>query len=53
MKVLSLTSHHEVHDPVNNIKKINEFSWTMTELKILIGNFLDEVVKGLPILQNF
>ena len=33
IKVLSLTTQQEVHDPVNTIKRINEFSWTMTKLK--------------------
>ena len=45
IKVLSLTTKQEVHDPVNNIKRINEFSWTMTKLKILIPNSLDESSK--------
>ena len=43
IKTLSLTTQKKVHDPVNTIKRINEFSWTKTKLKILI----------LPILQNF
>ena len=47
IKVLSLTTKQEVHDPVNNIKRINEFSWTMTKLKILIPNSLDESSKWL------
>ena len=45
IKVLSLTTQQEVHDPVNNIKRINEFSWTMTKLKILISSSLDESSK--------
>ena len=45
IKVLSLTTQQEVHDPVNHIKRINEFSWTMTKLKILIPNSLDESSK--------
>ena len=45
IKVLSLTTQQEVHDPVNTIKRINEFSWTMTKLKILIGSSLDESSK--------
>ena len=53
IKVLSLTTQQEVHDPVNTIKRINEFSWTMTKLKILINNSLDESSKRLTILRNF
>ena len=45
IKVLSLTTQQEVLDPVNSIKRINEFSWTMTKLKILIGSSLDESSK--------
>ena len=40
--MLILTTQQEVHDPVNTIKRINEFSWTMTKLKILICYSLDE-----------
>ena len=45
IQVLSLTSQQEVHDPVNSIKRINEFSWTMTKLKMLIPNSLDKSSK--------
>ena len=30
VKVLSLTTEQEVHDPINTIKRINEISLTMT-----------------------
>ena len=42
----------QVHDPVNTIKRINEFSWTMTKLKILIGNS-DEGSKWLTNFKKF
>ena len=45
--VLSLTTYQEVHYPVNTIKRINEFSWTMVELKILIDRSVDESCKRL------
>ena len=53
IKVLSLTTQQEVHDPVNNIKRINEFSWTMTKLKILISNSLDKSSKQLTNFTKF
>ena len=43
----------EVHDPVNTIKRINEFSWAMTKLKILIGSSLDESSKRLTNFMKF
>ena len=36
-----------VHYPVNTIKRINEFSWTMVELKILIDRSVHESCKRL------
>ena len=53
IKGLSLTATPEVHDPVNTIKTINEFSWTMTKLKILISNSLDESSKRLTNFTKF
>ena len=53
IKVLSLTTQQEVHDPVNTIKRINEFSWTMMKLKILIGSSLDESSKRLTNFTKF
>ena len=53
IKVLSLTTQQEVHDPANTIKRINEFSWTMTKLKIFIGNSLDESSKRLTNFTKF
>ena len=53
IKVLSLTTQQEVHDPVNTIKRINEISSTMTKLKILIGNSLDESSKRLTNFAKF
>ena len=32
IKVLSLTTQQEVHDPINAIKRINKFSWTIAKL---------------------
>ena len=48
-----MTTKQEVHDCVNTIKRINEFSWTMTKLKILIGNSLDESSKQLTNFTKF
>ena len=53
IKVFSLTALQEVHDPINTIKKINEFSWTMTKLKMLICNSLDESSKRLTNFTKF
>ena len=36
-----------VHYPVNTVKRINEFSWTMVELKILIDRSVHESCKRL------
>ena len=52
-QVLSLTAQQEVHDPVNTIKRINEFSWTMTKLKIFISNSVDESRKQLTNFMRF
>ena len=51
--MLILTTQEEVHDPVNTIKRINEFSWTMTKLKILICYSLDESYIRLTNLTKF
>ena len=51
--MLSLTTEQELHDPVNTIKRINEFSWTMAKLKILIGSSLDESSKRLTNFTKF
>ena len=53
IKVLNLITQQEVHDPINTIKRINEFFWTMTKLKILIGNSLDENIKQLTNFMEF
>ena len=53
IKVLSLTTQQEVHDPVNTITRINEISSTITKLKILIGNSLDESSKRLTNFAKF
>ena len=53
IEVLSLTTKQEVHDPVDTIKRINKFSWSMTKLKILIGNCLNESSKGLTSFTKF
>ena len=52
-KVLSSTTQLEVHDPVNTIKRINEFSCTIAKLKILIGNSLDESSKQITYFKKF
>ena len=48
-----MTTQQEVHDPINTIKRINEFSWTMTKLKILYSNYLDESSKRLTNFTKF
>ena len=48
-----MTTQQEVHDPINTIKRINEFSWTMTKLKILYSNYLDESSKRLTNFMKF
>ena len=53
VKVVSLTTQQEVHDPINTIKRINEFSCTMTKLKILISNSLNENSKQLTTFTKF
>ena len=46
-----MTTQQEVHDPINTIKRINEFSWTMTKLKY--SNYLDESSKRLTNFTKF
>ena len=41
LKVLSVSMQKEEHDPVTILRRIQEFSWTMTKLKTLIANSLD------------
>ena len=53
IKALSLSTEQEVHDPVNTIKRINEFLWTMTKLKLLISNCVDEHRKQLTNFMKF
>ena len=48
-----MTTQQEVHDPINTIKRINEFSWTMPKLKILYSNYLDESSKRLTNFTKF
>ena len=52
IKALSLSTQQEVHDPVNT-KRINEFLWTMTKLKLLISNCVDEHRKQLTNFMKF
>ena len=53
IEVLGLTRQQEVNDPVNTIKRINEFSWTITKLKLLISNSVDESRKQLTNFMKF
>ena len=46
-------SQQEVHDPLNTIKRINEFCWTMTKLNILISNSVGESRKQLTNFMKF
>ena len=46
-------SQQEVHDPLNTIKRINEFCWTMTKLNILISNSVGESRKQLTNFLKF
>ena len=47
INLLRSTTQQEAHDPINRIKRINEFSWTMAKLKILTSNSLGQSSKGL------
>ena len=42
LRRLSLSLQSEFHDPVKQIKRVQEFTWTMSKLKILIETSLDE-----------
>ena len=33
---------NQFHDPIKQIKRVQEFTWTMSKLKILIETSLDE-----------
>ena len=39
---LSLAFQQELHDPVKAIRRIQEFTWTMSKLQLLIDSSLDE-----------
>ena len=42
LRRLSLSLQPEFHDPVKQIKRVQEFTWTMSKLKILIETSLGE-----------
>ena len=42
VKCLSLAMQQERHDPVKTVRRVQEFTWTMAKLKVLIDKNLDE-----------
>ena len=54
LRRLSLSMQHENHDPVNIIPCINEFTWTMSKLRLIVENSLDGNENQVKMcLQNF
>ena len=51
LRRLSLSMQHENHDPVKIIRCINEFTWAMSKLRLIMENSLDGNEK--TCLQNF
>ena len=41
LRRLSLSMQHENHDPVKIIRRINEFTWAMSKLRLVVENSLD------------
>ena len=41
MRRLSLSFQKELHDPVKAVRRVQEFTWTMAKLQLLIENSLD------------
>lgn len=41
LKVLSVSMQQDEHNPVTMLRRVQEFSWTMTKLKVLVANSLD------------
>ena len=41
IKVLSQHMQQEVHDPITFLRRVQEFTWTMAKLKILVDNSLE------------
>ena len=41
LRRLSLSMQHENHDLVNIIRRINEFTWAMSKLRLIVENSLD------------
>ena len=41
LRRLSLSMRHENHDLVKIIRRINEFTWAMSKLRLIMGNSLD------------
>jgi hypothetical protein len=41
LKVLSLSMQKDKHDPVTMLRRVQEFSWTMAKLQMLVANSLD------------
>ena len=42
MRWLSLSLQRDKHDPVKVTRHLNEFTWTMSKLRLIIENSLDE-----------
>ena len=41
LRRLSRSMQHKNHDPVKIIRRINEFTWTMSKLRLIVENSLD------------
>ena len=53
LRRLSLAFQAEFHDPVKHIKRVQEFTWTMGKLKLLIDKSLSEENKILTHYKRF
>ena len=42
LRRLSLSLQSELHEPVKQIKRVQQFTWTMSKLKLLIDSSLDD-----------
>ena len=46
LKVLSVSMQQDEHDPVFMLRRVQEFNWTMSELKILVENSIRDTAAG-------
>ena len=53
IKVLSLAMQQDTHDPVAQIKQVNEFSWTMAKLNALLTQSIDKTATRLTNYTKF